>query len=129
MKTPVTVEQLVDVDVFVVQVTLDPAAIIDALAETLRGRTGNLALIRHLPADHPEHVHARAELVRLLTDVLTVTLTPAQADTLGADLYEATTKPEQCAYDEKFSVTRIQGIEMCHVHAAAFDFMVETSAS
>jgi len=32
MKTPVTVEQLVDVDVFVVQVTLDPAAIIDALA-------------------------------------------------------------------------------------------------
>jgi len=129
MKTPVTVEQLVDVDVFVVQVTLDPAAIIDALAETLRGRTGNLALIRHLPADHPEHVHARAELVRLLTDVLTVTLTPAQADTLGADLYEATTKPEQCCYDEKFSVTRIQGIEMCHVHAAAFDFMVETSAS
>jgi len=129
MTSPITAEQVIDVDVFVVQVTLDPAAIVDALAETLRGRTGNLALIRHLPADHPEHVHARAELVRLLTDVLTVTLTPAQADTLGADLYEATTKPEQCAYDEKFSVTRIQGIEMCHVHAAAFDFMVEESAS
>ena len=128
MKTPVTVEQLVDVDVFVVQVTLDPAAVVDALAETLRGKTGNLALIRHLPADHPEHVHARAELVRVLTDVLTVTLTPAQADTLGADLYEATTLPEQCCYDEKFSITKIEGIPMCHVHAAAFDFMVETSA-
>jgi len=86
----ITVEQITDVDVFTVQVTLDPAAIVDALAETLRGRTGNLALIRHLPADHPEHVHARAELVRLLTDVLTVTLTPAQADEVGADLYEAT---------------------------------------
>jgi len=129
MTSPITVEQITDVDVFVVQVTLDPAAIVDALAETLRGRTGNLALIRHLPADHPEHVHARTELVRLLTDVLTVTLTPAQADTLGADLYEATTKPEQCCYDEKYAVTKIQGIEMCHGHAAAFDFMVETSAS
>jgi len=129
MTSPITVEQITDVDVFVVQVTLDPAAIVDALAETLRGRTGNLALIRHLPADHPEHIHARAELVRLLADVLTVTLTPAQADTLGADVYEATTKPEQCAYDEKFSVTRIEGIPMCHVHAATFDFMVETSAS
>jgi len=128
MTSPITVEQITDVDVFVVQVTLDPAAIIDALAETLRGKTGNLALIRHLPADHPEHVHARAELVRLLTDVLTVTLTPAQADEVGADLYEATTAPEQCAYDEKYSVTRIAGVPMCHVHAAAFDFMVETSA-
>ena len=129
MTSPITVEQVTDVDVFVVQVTLDPATIIDALAETLRGRTGNLALIRHLPADHPEHVHARAELVRLLADVLTVTLTPAQADTLGADLYEATTKPEQCAYDEKYAVALIEGVPMCHVHAATFDFMVETSAS
>jgi hypothetical protein len=134
MTSLVTVEQVVDVDVFVVQVTLDPAAIVDALAEVLRIKGGNLvpgylAVIRHLPADHPEHVHARTELVRLLTDVFTVTLTPGQAEALGGDLYEATTRPEQCAYDEKFSVTRIQGIEMCHVHAAAFDFMVEESAS
>jgi hypothetical protein len=128
MTSPITVEQITDVDVFTVQVTLDPAAVVDALAETLRGRTGNLALIRHLPADHPEHVHARAELVRVLTDALTITLTPSQADTLGADLYEATTQPEQCAYDEKYAVTQIEGVPMCHVHAATFDFMVETSA-
>jgi len=125
--SPITVEQVCDVDVFVVQVTLDPAAIVDALAEILRGRTGNLALIRHLPTDHPEHVHARAELVRVLADVLTVTLTPAQADEVGADLYEATTKPEQCAYDEKFAVALIFGVPMCHGHAAAHD-LAETSA-
>ena len=126
---PITVEQVCDVDVFVVQVTLDPTAIVDALAETLRGRTGNLALIRHLPADHPEHVHARAELVRLLADVLTVTLTPAQANALDVDLWDAAQEPTRCAHDEKFAAATIEGIPMCHSHAAAFDFMVETSAS
>ena len=125
MSTPITVEQITDVDVFTVQVTLDPATVVDALDETLRGKTGNLALIRYLPTDHPEHAHARTELVRLLTDVFTVTLTPGQAEALGGDLYEATTRPEQCAYDEKFSVTRIQCIEMCHVHARAYDRSVE----
>ena len=128
MSAPVMVEQVVDVDTYTVQVTLDPDQVLLALAEAMRGNNEKLMLIRHLPSDHPAHQQAYAELRRILDDVFTVTLTPAQADTLGADLYEATTKPEQCAYDEKFSVTRIQGIEMCHVHAAAFDFMVETSA-
>ena len=127
MNTPITAEQVCDVDTYVVQVTLDPAQIIEALAEVLRGKAEKLMPIRALPAEHSSRRQAFAELRTLLADVFTVTLTPDQAEALGGDLYEATILPEHCHYDEKYSVTTIEGVDMCHVHAAAHDRVVEES--
>ena len=129
MNAPVTATQIVDVDTYCVQVTLDPDQVLTALAEAMRGNNEKLMLIRHLPADHPAHQQAYAELLRILADVFTVTLTPGQAEALGGDLYEATTLPEKCVHCENFSVTTVDGIELCHVHAAAHDRVVEESAS
>ena len=129
MTSLITVEQVTDVDTFTVQVTLDPAQIIEALAEVLRGKAEKLMLIRALPPEHSSRRQAFAELRTLLADVFTVTLTPDQAEALGGDLYEATILPAQCHYDEKYSVTKIFGIPMCHGHAAAADRAVEESAS
>ena len=121
MIAPVTVEQVVDVDTYSVQVTLDPDQVLLALAEAMRGNNEKLMLIRHLPADHPAHQQAYAELLRILADVFTVTLTPRQADEVGADIYEAGILPEQCVHCENFSVTTVDGIELCHGHARAYD--------
>jgi hypothetical protein len=121
MTAPVTATQIVDVDTYCVQVTLDPDQVLTALAEAMRGNNEKLMLIRHLPADHPAHQQAYAELLRILADVFTVTLTPGQAEALGGDLYEATTLPEECVHCENFSVTTVDGIELCHGHARAWD--------
>jgi hypothetical protein len=129
MTAPLTVEQVIDVDVFTVQVTLDPAEIIEALAEALRGKAEKLMLIRALPPEHSSHRQAFAELRTLLADVFTITLTPAEANALDVDLYDASTIPDQCRYCESFSVTKIEGFGMCHVHAAAADRAAEASAS
>jgi hypothetical protein len=134
MTSPVSAEQVVDVDTWVVQVTLDPAQIIEALAEILRIKGGNLvpgylAVVRHLPADHPERQWAYDELRTLLADVFTWTLTAAQADEVGGELYEAGISPEQCHYCESYSVVDIEGVPMCHRHAAWHDRAVEESAS
>ena len=127
---PITAEQVVDVDTWTVQVHADPTPeLLTRLCHDLDRHSGLRALVSHLTPDHPEHIRALAELAVILADTFTWTLTPAEANVLDVGLYEATTKPEQCAHDEKFAVTRIEGIPMCHVHAAAFDFMVETSAS
>jgi len=128
MTSPVTVEQVVDVDTYTVQVTLDPDQVLLALAEAMRGNNEKLMLIRHLPADHPAHQQAYAELLRILADVFTVTLTPGQAEALGGDLYEATTLPEECVHCESFGVTTFEGNELCHAHARGLA-LAETSAS
>jgi len=128
MTSPITAEQVVDVDTYVVQVSLDPAQIIEALAEAMRGKAEKLMLIRALPPEHSSRRQAFAELRTLLADVFAVTLTPDQAEALGGDLYEATILPEQCHYDEKYSVVKIEGVPMCHGHAAAHDRAVEESA-
>ena len=125
MIAPARVEQVVDVDTYSVQVTLDPDQVLLALAEAMRGNNEKLMLIRHLPSDHPAHQQAYAELLRILDDVFTVTLTPGQAEALGGDLYEATTLPEKCVHCENFSVTAVDGIELCHGHARAYDRSVE----
>lgn len=129
MTSPVTAEQVCDVDTWTVQVTLDPDWIIDALVETLKGHTAAMLLVRHLPTDHPEHIRARAELVTLLSDTFAVTLSPRQAEALEGDLYAYSTEPDRCHYCESFSVVKIEGVEMCHVHAAAADRAAEASAS
>ena len=128
MNTPITAEQVCDVDTYVVQVSLDPAQIIEALAEAMRGKAEKLMLIRALPPEHSSRRQAFAELRTLLADVFAVTLTPDQAEALGGDLYEATILHEQCHYDEKYSVVKIEGVPMCHGHAAAHDRAVEESA-
>ena len=121
MSAPVTVTQVVDTDAYCIQVRLDPEQVLLPLAQALLGNHEKLMLIRHLPTDHPARQQAHAELLRILADVFTVTLTPGQAEALGGDLYEATTKPEQCVHCENFSVTTVDGIELCHGHARAYD--------
>lgn len=125
MTTPITVEQVIDVDVFTVQVTLDPTEIIEALAEAMRGKAEKLMLIRALPAEHSSRRQAIAEMRTLLADVLTWTLTPTQAVTLSLDLSEATTRPDECDYCHSYSVVTVEGVDMCHRHAAAHDRMVD----
>ena len=127
MVTPITVEQITDVDVFTVQVTLDPAEIIEALAEALRGKAEKLMLIRALPPEHSSRRQAFADLRALLADVFTVTLTQKQAQTLSYDLDDACDLPDQCGYCESYSVVKIEGVDMCHLHAAAFDRSVEVA--
>jgi hypothetical protein len=115
--------------VFTVQVTLDPAQIIEALAEALRGKAEKLMLIRALPPEHSSRLQAFADLRALLADVFTITLLPAQAETLSYALDDACDLPDQCAWCESYSVVKIEGVDMCHVHAAAHDRAAEESAS
>lgn len=130
MTSPVTAEQVTDVDTWTVQIHATPTPeLLTRICHNLDRHSGLRALISHLPVDNPEHQRALAELAVVLADTFTWTLTKGQAEDLSADLYEATTQPEQCAYDEKYSVVKIEGVPMCHGHAATFDFMVETSAS
>jgi len=125
MTSPVTVTQIVDIDVYSIQLRLDPDAVLTALAEAMRGNNEKLMLIRHLPADHPAHQQAYAELLRILADTFVVTLMPKEADEVGADLYEAGIIPDQCVHCENFGVVQVDGNELCHRHAAAHDRMVE----
>ena len=118
---PVTITQIVDVDAYSIEVRIDPDCLIAALAGALKGNNEKLLLIRHLPTDHPAHQQAYAELLRILADMFQVTLTPKQADEVGADLYEAGIIPEQCRYCETFSVVVVDGEELCHRHARALD--------
>lgn len=130
MKTPVTAEQCVDVDTYTVQVHAEPTPeLVTRLCHDLDRHNAKRVMVAHLPADHPEHQRALAALMDALADTFTWTLTPAQAESLGGDLYDATTLPEQCAYCESYTVVKVEGVELCHVHAAAHDRMVETSAS
>jgi len=127
---PITAEQIVDVDTWTVQVHADPTPeLLTRLCHDLDRHSGLRALVSHLTPDHPEHIRALAELAVILADTFTWTLTPAEANVLDVDLYDACAVPEQCAYDEKFSVVVIDGIPMCHGHAAAHDRAVEESAS
>ena len=126
MTSPITAEQVVDVDVWTVQVQAAPTPeLLTRLCRDLDRCSGLRALVSHLTPDNPEHQRALAELAVVLVDTFTWTLTPKQAEALEVDLYEATTQPGQCAYDEKYSVVDIDGIPMCHLHAAAHDRMVE----
>jgi len=125
---PLTAEQVVDVDTWTVQIHAEPTPeLLTRLCHNLDRHSGLRALVSHLPADHPEHIRALAELAVVLSDTFTWTLTKGQAEDLGGDLYEATTPPEQCHYCESYEVTKILGVPMCHVHAAAHDRMVEES--
>lgn len=124
---PVTVAQITDVDTYTVQLTLSPDTIVKILADTLKGKTGNLVLVRHLPPDHPEHIRALRELITLLADTFTVYLTPAQAERLGGNLWEATTLPEQCGHCEAFSVTEAEGIPLCQAHGIALDHCIDNA--
>jgi len=125
---PITAEQVCDVDTFVVQVHADPTPeLVTRLCRDLDRHNAKRVMVAHLPADNPEHQRALAALIVALADTFTWTLTPAQAVVLEADLYEATSPPGQCAYDEKYSVVDIDGIPMCHGHAAAHDRAVEES--
>jgi len=128
MSTPVTITQIVDVDTYSVEVRLDPDAVLTALAEAMRGNNEKLMLVRHLPPDHPAHQNAYAELLRILADTFTVTLTPKQADEVGADLYEAGIIPDQCVHCESFGVTTFEGNELCHAHARGLALAEQVNA-
>jgi hypothetical protein len=123
---PITAEQITDVDTWTVQVHADPTPeLLTKLCHDLDRCSGLRALVSHLTPDNPEHQRALAELAIILADTFTWTLTATQADEIGGQFYEAGISPEQCCYDEKFAVTLIGGVPMCHGHAAAHDRMVE----
>jgi len=124
--SPVTAEQCVDVDTWTVQVHAEPTPeLVTRLCHDLDRHNAKRVMVAHLPADHPEHQRALAALIVALADTFTWTLTAAQTHALDHDIYNATTPPEQCQYDEKYSVTTIEGVPMCHGHAAAHDRSVE----
>ena len=130
MNAPVTAWQVTDVDTWTVQVHADPTPeLVTRLCHDLDRASGLRALVSHVAADNPEHQRALAELAVVLADTFTWTLTANQAEALGGDLYEATILPDQCHYDEKYSVVKIDGVPMCHGHAAAADRAAEMSAS
>lgn len=130
MTSPVTAEQVVDVDTWTVQVHAHPTPeLLTRLCRDLDRASGLRALVSHVAADNPEHQRALRELAVVLADTFTWTLTSNEAEALGGDLYEATTLPEQCQFCESFSVAKIEGFPMCHVHAAAADRAAEASAS
>lgn len=128
MTAPVTAEQVVDVDTWTVQVHADPTAeLVTRLCHDLDRHNAHRVMVAHLPADHPEHQHALAALIVALQNTFTWTLSNGDSGNLEADLYEANTLPAQCQYDEKYAVTTIEGVPMCHGHAAAHDRAVEES--
>jgi len=90
MSAPITAEQVIDVDTWTVQVHADPTPeLVTRLCHDLDRCSGLRALVSHLPADHPEHQRALAELAVILADTFTWTLTPAEACVLDVDLYDA----------------------------------------
>jgi len=128
MTAPVTAEQVVDVDTWTVQVHAEPTPeLVTRLCHDLDRYSGKRVMVAHLPADHPEHQRALAALIVALADTFTWTLIRTEANVLLNDLDNATCPPEQCQYDEKYSVVKIFGIPMCHGHAAAHDRAVEES--
>ena len=119
MTAPLTAEQVVDVDTFVVQVHAEPTPeLLTRLCHNLDRHNAKRVMVAHLPADHPEHQRALAALMDVLADTFTWTLTPAQAESLGGDLCDATA-PEQCQFCESYTVVKVVGRELCHGHAAA----------
>ena len=128
MSAPVTVTQVVDTDAYCIQVRLDPEQVLLPLAQALLGNHEKFMLLRVLAAEYPARQQAHAELLRILADTFVVTLTPKEADEVGADLYEAGVIPDQCVHCESFGVTTFEGNELCHAHARGLA-LVETSAS
>lgn len=129
MTSPVSAEQVVDVDTWTVQVHADPTPeLVTRLCHDLNRHSGLRALVAHVAPDNPEHIRALRELAVVLADTFTWTLTADQADEVGGQLYEAGIIPAQCFFDEKYSVTEIEGIKMCHGHAAAWDRNVESAS-
>lgn len=128
MTAPITAEQVIDVDTWVVQVHAEATPeLVTRICRDLNRHSARRVMVAHLPADHPEHQRALAELVDRLIDTFTWTLTPTQAVTLALDMSEATTRPEQCHYCDSFSVVTVEGVDFCHRHAAAYDRRVEES--
>lgn len=125
---PITVEQVVDVDAYSVQVRLDPESLIKVLADTLIGHHGALVLVAHLSTDNPEHIRARAELVNLLAETFTVTLSPGAAAVVEQQLFYACDEPNRCFYDENFATVVVDGLNLCNDHALAKD-QVEQATS
>jgi len=128
MTSPVTAEQVVDVDTWTVQVHAEPTPeLLTRLCHDLDRHSGLRALVAHVAADNPEHQRALAELAFVLADTFTWTLSNDDSGSLEADLYEANCPPEQCAFCESYTVVLVTGVNMCHVHAAAHDRAVEES--
>lgn len=125
--TPVTVEQVIDGETWCVQLTLDVEHVIGSLAKKLRGHTHQMVLVRQLPPEHPDHIRARAELVQLLDDTLTVTLTAVQAAGVESALYYAAQEPERCEFDQRFAVAEIDGFHLCGGCAKSYDDSREAS--
>jgi hypothetical protein len=130
MTSPITAEQVTDVDTWTVQIHAEPTPeLVTRICRDLDRYSGLRALVSHVAADNPEHQRALTELAVVLADTFTWTLTPTQAQRLNYALDDACDLPDQCAWCESYSVVKIEGVDMCHVHAAAHDRMVETSAS
>jgi len=128
--SPLTAEQITDVDTWTVQVHAEPTPeLVTRLCHDLDRHNAHRVMVAHLPADHPEHQRALAALIIALADTFIWTLSNDDSGTLEADLYEANCLPAQCNFDEKYSVTTIEGVPMCHGCAAARDRAVEESAS
>ena len=126
MTAPLTAEQVTDVDTWTVQVHAEPTPeLLTRLCRDLDRCSGLRALVSHLTPDNPEHQRALAELAVVLVDTFTWTLTPKQAETLSYAMDDACDLPDQCGYCESYSVVKIEGVDMCHVHARAHDRMVE----
>jgi hypothetical protein len=130
MSAPITAEQVVDVDTWTVQIHAEPTPeLLTRLCHNLDRAGGLRALVSHLTPDHPEHQRALAELAVVLANTFTWTLDQKQAQTLSYALDDACDLPDQCDWCESYSVAVIEGVDMCHVHAAAHDRAVEESAS
>lgn len=126
---PIIVEQITDVDTYVVQVTLIPTPdLVTQLCRALDGRSGLRALVSHVAPENPEHQRALRELTTILADTFTVTLTPEQAELLSNNLYGFSIEPERCFFDEKFSTVTVNGVPLCGAHASALDQMQQVTS-
>jgi hypothetical protein len=104
----VRVEKVIDGETYSAQLTLDPAPFITAIAR-----------LHLVPvADRPAH----------LADIFTLTFTPSETEALSADFYDAAAMPDQCAYDESFSVVVVEGVHLCAKHAHAYDQVNQPSS-
>jgi hypothetical protein len=92
---PVKVERVLLED-HTILITLDPADLIQRLAHELRAKHGLMALLRQLPADHPEHRRAKRELIDALADTFQVALSPAEAEELSVDVASAARAAVPC---------------------------------
>jgi len=128
MTSPLSAEQVTDVDTWTVQVHAEPTPeLVTRICHDLNRHNAERVMVAHLPADHPEHQHALAALIVALQETFTWTLDPKQAQTLSYDMDDACDLPDQCGYCESYSVVKIEGVDMCHPHAAAFDRSVEVA--